>query len=274
MYYRNELQRLLKEEKNIVNRMYLNEISLQLRKLEKELIRSPEEEDYFISVAEALTNFTEQLNNNKYQYNRTTKNGFRKTSPILSPIYINDLLNSLFARQTILRNKGVVWGKQPFSMNLEFNPYNLSIMEKNMQFDYKDSPIFLQLTQKIDFQFRVSGKRTFEKYGVTLPLLIFHTFKHLYEEDLIRIEHYADKAKQSLNKARTIIVCEAIDPSIVPDVKCSFIDIVYILRKQKIGSKVNRISSEVIKAVYDKINEYLYQGEDEKELYEKIGYID
>lgn len=273
MHYRNELQRLLKDEKNIVNRMYLNEISIQLRKLEKELLRSPDQENYFLHVAEELSNFTKHLDNPKYVYNRSTKNGFRKTSAILSSIYLDDLLDSLFRRQKILKNKGVVWGRQSFSMNLLFNPYNLSVMEKDMRFDYKVSPPFLQLTQKVDLQFRITGKRLFEKYEITFPFLVFHTFKHLYEEDLIRIEHYADRAIKSLSKSRTIIICESIDPSIVPDVKCSYIDMVFVLRKQKINSKQNKISAEVLQTLYEKINEYLYQGENELEMYEKVGFI-
>lgn len=274
MYYRKELQRILKDEKSIVNRMYMNEILLQVRKLEKELNRSPESEDYFTAVAREMTNFTRHLDNPKYQYNRTTKNGFRKNSAILSASYLDDYLMSLFAHQKILKNKGVVWGKQSFTMNLLFNPYNLSRMEKDLCFDFKQSPILLQLTQKIDFQFRVTGKRNFQKQETTLPLIIFYTFKNLYEEDLINIEHYTGKAKQSLNKSKTILICEAIDPTIVNDINSSLIDIVFILRKQKITSKTkNEISSEVLQAVYNKINEYLYQGEKELEIYEKAGYI-
>jgi hypothetical protein len=272
MYYRNELQRILKDEKNIVNRMYMNEISLQLRKLEKSLAKSPEEEDYFPVVAATTTNFTKHLENPKYQYNRNTKNGFRKNSVILSALYLDDLINSLFANQKILSNKGVVWGRQSFSMNLTFNPYNLSIMEKDLCFDYKQSPTLLQLTQKIDFQFRVSGRKTYQKFEITFPLLIFHTCKNLYDEDLIKIEHYANKAHGSLNKSRTFVICESIDPNVLPEVKCSYIDTLFILRKQKVGGN-NEISAEVLRAIYDKINEYLYLGESEIELFERTGYI-
>ncbi len=273
MYYRNELQRILKDEKNIVNRMYLNEISLQLRKLEKALAKSPREEDYFTEVAAAMSNFSQQLEISKYQYNRSTKNGFRKNSNILSAIYIDDYIDSLFGSQKILKNKGVVWGRQSFSMNLQFNPYNLSVMDKELSFDYRLSPSFLQLTQKIDFQFRISGKKNFEKFEVTLPLIVFYTFKNLLETDLINIEHYAEKAKKSLGKSRIIIVCESLDPNIVPELKSPYIDTVFILRKQRIGGTQNEISADVLKAIYDKIEEYLYKGESELEQFEKIGYI-
>ena len=273
MHYRNELQKMLKDEKNIVNRMYLNEISLQHRKLEKALTRSPKESGFFDEVAATMTNFSQQLDNPKYQYNRSTKNGFRKTSPILSSSYLDDFIDSLFAEQKILKNKGVVWGKQSFSMNLQFDPYNLSMMEKDLRFDYKESPHFLQLTQKIDLQFRVYGKKTFEKFELVLPMLVFHSFKNLYETDLIMIEHYAEKAKKSLGKSRNIIICESIDPNILPDVKCPYIDTVFILRKQKISNQQNDISADVLKAIYDKIIQYLYQGEKEIEQFERLGYI-
>lgn len=273
MYYRNEIQRLLKDEKNIVNRMYLNEILLQVRKLEHAFSKSPEEEDYFFMMSETLSHFSQQLENPKYQYNRNTKNGFRKNSVVLSALYLEDFLDALFAKQKILKSKGVVWGRQSFSMNLIFNPYNLSIMEKDLCFDYKQSPQFLQLTQKLDFQFRITGKKVFQKFEVTFPLLIFFAFKNLYEEDLIKIEHYADKAKKSLSKSRIMIICEAIDPAILPEIKCSYIDNFFVLRKQKIGTKHNLISADVLKTIYVKINEYLYQGEEEGKLFEKVGYI-
>ncbi|MFA5498629.1 MAG: hypothetical protein WCX83_03840 [Candidatus Cloacimonas sp.] len=261
MRYRNELEKLLKEEKNIVNRMYLNEIAIQLKKLESALTDSPDSEDYFDHLASMLNNFTKQFENPKYQYNRTTKNGFKRDSVILSSLYLDDLIELLISDQAILNNKGIKWEHQPFSMNLFFTPHYKEGSKQDLTFESKPSTPLLQLTQKIDLQYRVYGKRVFQRAEVVLPLLIFQTYKNFTEEDFIRIDYYSAKAKQSLRRSKTIIVCETVNKNVVPEINGSHIDSLIILRRQVSSSKLEPIKSEMLVQLRDQVNNYLYQDE-------------
>lgn len=274
MYYKENLEKQLKEEKNIVNRMYLNEILLQLNKFEKALKAEIDSKNYYKQLAEVMSTFTQQFEDPKYQYNHSTKNGFPRNSLILAPIYLDDLINSYMDNQPILKNKGVKWGYQHFNMNLYFNPQNLNQIEENLNYDSRPSPKFLLLSQKIDLQFRTYGKRVFQKTEVILPLITFFTYKHFDEEKLIRVAHYSAKAKESLKKSHSIVVCESIDRNIISDVKNSQIDNTFVLRKQ-VDEKhlADAISEDVLKAIKEKIDDALYKEDNKIECIEKTGFI-
>jgi len=271
MFYRDELMKMLKEEKNLVNRMYLNEIALQLRKYEAALAASPDSEGYFNRIADAMTVFTNHLDNPKYKYNKNTQNGFKRGVSILSSLYIDDFIDTVMNRQKIIKNKGVCWGRQSFTMNMRYDFRTFSEIEKELIFDFKKSPTALQLTQMLDFQYRVSGKKTFSKYEIVLPLITIYTCKNLVEEELIRIGFYAEKAKLALEKAKTIIICETIDSNFNTDAKCHFIDAIYILRKQRLQKKQDIIYYDVIKSLYEDLMYTIYHCDDEEKMVSEEG---
>jgi hypothetical protein len=273
MFYRDELNRLLKDEKNIVNRMYINEIDLQLRKYEAVLRKSAADSNYYQAIAEALTVFTSHLENPKYHYNKTTKNGFKRYSPLLSSLYIDDFISSLLKQHDIIKHKGVSWGRKSFTMDFRLAPKSFDTMEKELSFSSKMSPVFLQLVQTLDTQFRLTGKKLFQKCQLTLPLITFNIYKNLLEEDLIKLEYYAKKAKETFKNSKMVVICETIDPNISFDFKQSAIDVVFILRQQKTQKKLNFVHADVIRSINEHIKEYLYDCPDDNVIYEKTGIL-
>lgn len=275
MIYGNDLKKLIKEEKNIINRMYLNEILLQYRKLEEVFNQEADDYDsYYDSLAAAMTSFTDYLESKRYNYNRTSKIGLKKSSPVLSSSYLDDLLSTIVKRQSILTNKGVEWGKQPFSMDLMFAPESFCAMEKDPNFCCKDSPYFNQISQKIDLQVRATGRKKLSKITVTLPLLIFIVHKKLHSEDMIRIEYYARKAKETFSKSKLIVICETLDVNFSEESLDPSIDVIFILRKRKAMRRNGTIHADVIKALSERINSYLYEQTDEENNYKDTGIIE
>jgi len=254
MFYRDELNRLLKDEKNIVNRMYINEIDLQLRKYEAVLRKSAADSNYYQAIAEALTVFTSHLENPKYHYNKTTKNGFKRYSPLLSSLYIDDFISSLLKQHDIIKHKGVSWGRKSFTMDFRLAPKSFDTMEKELSFSSKMSPVFLQLVQTLDTQFRLTGKKLFQKCQLTLPLITFNIYKNF-------------------KNSKMVVICETIDPNISFDFKQSAIDVVFILRQQKTQKKLNFVHADVIRSINEHIKEYLYDCPDDNVIYEKTGIL-
>ncbi len=273
MIYGNELKKTLKDEKNIVNKMYLNEILLQYRKYVDALSINPDDKSYPEIIAKAMTEFTSQLDSHKYSYNKPTKTGFKKSSSILSSNYIDDYLNSIIKRQKILNNKGISWGKQSFTMNMNFNPNRFSNLEKELNFTYKDSPHFYQLTQKLDLQFRIHGKKNFSKHCVSLPLTVFFIYKKLHSDDMIRIEYFAKKAKQTFSKSKIIVICENLDVNFKHEDLFSYTDIIFVLRKRKSPKRLGVVHADVIKTINDNIEHYLYDNIVSNNYVENVGYI-
>ncbi|MBN1327625.1 MAG: hypothetical protein JW996_06720, partial [Candidatus Cloacimonetes bacterium] len=225
-------------------------------------------------LATVLNDFTSALSNRKYLYNSVTRNGFKEDSPIFSVAYLNDLISLLMLRNKIVDNQGISWGYQGFSTNLKFNPQNLCLMEKDPMFEQKLSEDYLCLAQKMDFQFRVTGKWHFHKYQIVFPLIIFHTFKELNENDFIQIEYMGKIARSTFEKSRTIIVVETLMPQFVPDLKNSAVDCIFILRKQFTSGKEAEIDHEVIEKLDCKIKEIIMESEDVTVNFIKTGIIE
>ena len=130
----------------------------------------------------------------------------------------------------------------------------------------------MQLTQKIDVQIRVSGKRNFHKYELNLPLIVFHTCKNLTGEIFTQCEFSANQAKITFKKSKSIIVVETLEKDFFPDIKSSSIDAVFVLKKSYSNMSESELSSDVVDAVEQEIKGYLTNQKD-TEGFQKTGII-
>ncbi len=259
MNYGTDLYRILKEEKNLINRMYLNEIVLQYRKFDAALKKvKSTEHDTYEQLAQAMTCLITQLESSKYHYNKSSKSGFKKNSPIFWPTYLEDMLCTVVKRQKILANRGVFWGKHPFSMNIGVKPKSFVDMEKDLCFNYQDSPPFMQISQQIDIQLRATGKKVLSKFNLVLPLVILSVHKKLGIDQLIRDHYYSVKAKETFGLSKYFVICESIDSNVHYDEINPEIDLLFVLKRKKSSRKGGSIHAEVLKAISDNLNESLH----------------
>ena len=129
-------------------------------------------------------------------------------------------------------------------------------MSDHPMFEFSSSPEILHLAQKFDFQFRVSGKRRFNKYQLDFPLVLFFTYKNLTEKEYINIEYYTKQAKSTFKKSKAIIVTETLDDKFKPDISSSFFDAIFVLRKQYSSDKTRDIQLDVVNKLEKKIRSY------------------
>ncbi len=272
MYYREGLDTLVNNRDNPVNRMYLHEIMLKWKNFEKKAEAGNELSNE--SLVKALNNFISSISNKKFKYNNSTKNGFHPDSPIYSAHYLDDLLTVLVKRTKIFENIGISWGYQSFSSKLKFNPTNLCTMSEYPMFEFSSSPQVLHLAQKIDFQFRITGKRRFNKHQLVFPLILFFTFKNLTEKEYITIEYYTEQAKSTFEKSKAIIVTETIDDKFKPDLSNSWFDAIFVLRKQYSSDKRRDIQIDVVNKLEKKIRSYCTETQTNGYSLHKNGIIE
>ena len=254
MFYKDILEELLRKEKNPVNSMYLHEISLKWKNFEK---AATEKKGSNENLVNALNNFIKAISNRKFKFNAVSQKGFKEDSDLFANYYLNDLISILMNRRKIISHLGIKWGFQAFSTNVKFNPVSLSSFEKDLNFERSSSPQLLQLSQELDFQFRVSGKRSFKKYKTVFPLIVFHTFTTLSEANFIHTEYYANMAETTFEKSKTIIVTETLEDGFSPEIKSSRIDSICVLRKQYISENKNAITQDAVDALELKIKQLL-----------------
>jgi hypothetical protein len=268
------LQKMLKAEKNPVNRMYLNEIIMKWRKVERtaeEFQKGAEPLENYLS---ALSEYSRDMQNPKYRVNKQSKTGFKANSEIFALNYVDDLLTMFINKHDISRQPGIVWGYQRFSGNVRFYQKALFLNRKQPDLEVEESPKFLQLAQQIDLQYRLAGKRNFSKHSLTIPIMVFHTYRAFLEEHFIRVEYYAKLARETFGKVKNIVVAESIEPNFFPDLDRSSVDAIFVLRKQAREEPLNDIAPDVVKLLDNKIREFLFECEhDPREIVRK-GFID
>ncbi len=158
-------------------------------------------------------------------------------------------------RQSIINHTGIFWGCGNFNMNYVFSPTSFNTLAKNLHFKQSISPEVLLLCQKIDLHYRVSGKRNFEKHTSIFPLIVFHTFKILGNENMLFLDHLAGLSKNAFSKSRAIILTEKLEKGFIPDLVPTNIDHLCVLTKEN----NNKISIEVVNELEKLLNEILIE---------------
>ena len=252
MLYIEILSKMLKEEKNPVNKMYLHEIKIKWAKISKAIEESGGSNK---EIVEMLNVFRKSITNKKYKFNKLNSKGFIEDSPIFSVNYLHDLVSVIMERQKITDHTGIFWGCGNFNMNYEFSPKSFNTLEKDLNFKQSISSDVLLLGQKIDLHYRVTGKRKFEKHMSILPLIVFHTFKILGNKDMMYLNHLAGLSKNAFSKSRTIMLTEKLEKDFIPDIASTNIDHVCVLAKEN----DTKISVEVVDELEKLINDILIE---------------
>ncbi len=273
MFFNDILNKNLKSEKNPINRMYLNTITIKWKKVDKAADDLAQRTGGMREFVEALNDFSLELQNPKYRFDRSTKSGFKSNHEIFSVAYLDDLLTLLLNRHPMLQDGGIRWGYQRFCMNLRFYQKNL-FSDKNPDMQFPESPKFLMLSQQLDLQFRLKGRRNFNKYQITTPILLFHTFRNFMEEHFIRVDYYSRLAKVSYDRCKSIVIAETIDENFYPELEDSNIDNIFLLRGQSRNGQTKSFSLEIVKLLDEKIEEYLAEGDQDKKQIIKSGVIE
>ena len=270
MFYDDVITEMLEDKSNPVNSMYLHEINIQWKNFIKAIKGKNTSNEQMV---QALNLFLKALSNKKFKYNPVTKNGFKEDSLLFSAMYLNDMISVFIKRTGVTENKGICWNYGAFSANLRFNPPDFNAMRKYQKYEQDDSVKVLQLCQKLDFQFRITGTRNFDKYQITLPLIVFHSFKNLTEDDFTKTEYISRNAKTTFEKSRSIIVTETLAEDFVPNLKASPIDMIFILSKKFQSFGINEISTDVVDALENKIVKYIFEKEEKNEEFKISGVI-
>lgn len=256
MFFTEKIHEIEKRESNPVNKMYLHELMLKLKSFEK-LEEEEFGDDKYKRIAEILNQFITALSNKKYRYNSQSKKGFSKNSPIFSSIYLDDIIYLLLKKEKILNSPGIVFDNIPFDYNIQFAPNNLMKIGNDDMLKFKKSNSILQIAQKIDFQYRVSGKRNYFKNNLVLPIMLFVSTKNLTKTIFKNAVKTAQDAKQCFSKSKLVIICEMLDQNFYPSLKYTEIDSIFVLRKQFSNTAIKPIDPLILKQLDDRISKLI-----------------
>jgi len=242
MYYSDLLKTSSKQEKSPVNKMYLSELKLKWKSFQEQ-IEAPGASN--ADLAEALSTYLGVIHNKKFVFNKSRGTGFHHTSALFSAYYLHDLISALLKRNSIVKEPGMSWGFNSFSYDFNLSGFSPQLSSLSPEIFKLQTPPVLSLTQKIDFQYRISGKRNFTKTEIVMPYLLFFAYKSPQTEHLFMIEHYARIAADISRAVKVFIVCETLEDC----QKCEFGDLpisIFALRDQNHKTNTLQLSTEII----------------------------
>ncbi|MBC8385229.1 MAG: hypothetical protein H8E57_06895, partial [Candidatus Cloacimonetes bacterium] len=118
------------------------------------------------------------------------------------------------------------------------------------------------LTQSIDYQFRISGKRNFQKHEIIIPLIQFYTFRCLSANDFILTSHFSKLAKRIFKNAKSIILVETLEDGFLPVLEKSGIDRIFVMLKFDENQNNHFIPLELINTLNETLNTMIIQEND------------
>ncbi len=275
MFYEEIIQRLIKEEKNPINKMYLNEINMHSRKFSEVLNKKMAFNQHIKEIANSMTEFAATLTQPKYEYSKVNNSGFKSNSKLFEPYYIYDLLTKIIDSTEVMKNSSMKWGMKTFSTEQKFHFRKLYSKEKDKVFTFRKSEQVLSLVQPVDYQIRALHKRTFSKYIIAVPIIIFDVKKILTVEDAIKFNHLANQAFDMNSASKAIVVAENLEKGFYYNLDNSYIDKIFVLRKSYInGKKLRPISEQVIMSLIETIEDILLPDENETNVVFSEGIIE
>ena len=104
------------------------------------------------------------------------------------------------------------------------------------------------LTRTVEFQYRIEGRRNYEKSEQEIPLIVFSLHKRLDPIDFIQCEAQARLAREAFPKSKFIVITETLRENYVPNVDKSDVDALFVLRKQYFNKrkKEKKITLDVV----------------------------
>jgi len=268
MFYNEMIERFAKEEKNPVNRMYINELVIKWKKTEAIFnksntadLKNPNDRiSYFNELASSMTDYLNELSNPKYNFTKNSKKGFKKDSDIFRPEYVADILSIMVKDSGVLDINGTTWGNQKYTIKQKFIPDKICQIANLKEFPQEQSQENLCIVHDLEIQFRSKGKRNYSKYNISLPILIFNVFNTIEEEDFILLDYYAKQAKSVYPQSKSMLILEQLpyfrNKPVSPTtlLEGSNIDSMFVLFESR---KSSRITGKVLNDIYEKIMNYL-----------------
>ena len=194
---------------------------------------------------------------------------------MFEPYYIHDFLTKIIESTGVMKNSSMKWGMKTFSTEQKFHFRNLYSKDKDRVFTFRKSEPTLSLVQPVDYQIRALHKRTFSKYIISVPIIIFDVKKILTVDDAIKFNHLANQAFEMNSASKSIIVAENLEKGFYYNLDNSYIDKIFVLRKSYInGKKLRPISEHVLVDLVETVEDIILPEENETNIVFSEGVIE
>lgn len=255
MIYASILKDTLKGESNPINRMYLNELTLNWKKVQS-ILDNDETENILKNFISQLNIYLGMLSNPKYTLPEgKVKTGFPLYHKIFQPFYIYDLLETILKPTSVLENPILSLKEQTFNYDIKFNTDSFLDAVMKPGFKFNTTEKVYSLCMEMDLNYRPVKKKIFSKDKVNIPIMVFYIVKMMNKYDLYNIHALQHQIKCSNPNAFLAVICEELTDEIASQIN-SIKPILYILRKITNTENLQDISLDVVLSLQKSILDY------------------
>ena len=255
MLYKEKLAHCLKTEQNAINKMYLNELLINWKKVEAAI---EEAKEFPVSaMISAISAYTKNLTVAKFKYNPTKKCGFAEDHDIFQGYYLYDIVEKILDVAGIKEGKqGIVIKNKAFNtgFRLERNSYK-KIVEKPKLEQFTSSK-YLNVGLEFDFNYKLTGKKHYTKTMFYVPLIVFYIDKYYTERSFEEITQLKKDIKAINPRALLICLTESVERRLLS----SYAEIakhMYVLRANYKDDEYNDMQPQVGLSLYNKLHSFV-----------------
>ena len=279
MQYGDKLKAALKAEQNPINKMYLNELVLNWKKVETAF--QTKSEAPIISIVTAVSEYTKHLSNPKFSQQKEKGIGFPEEHDIFKCLYLDDIVERLLEEvgiKTTTSKKGNVTGgiylkHRAFSTALRLENNTLHNQKHSPTLDFQTSEKYLHLGLEFDMQYKIVDKKNLAKTKLNIPLIVFYIEKCFTESSFREIEQLKKDTVALNPSALLFCITESVDKKLIKNY-ADIREIVYVTRGGFKGEAFKPLQPQVFLSLYSKLLQFTQKEVVSFEKYVPFGHID
>jgi len=272
MIYGDKLKHALKNEKNPINKMYLNELLINWKKVETSLEDTTDSP--ISTLVSAITTYTKFLSTNKFIYNDQKKCGFHDDHDVFKAHYLFDMLDRILADVGIKdTQRGLIVRNRAFNTGFVLEQGTFPVQSQKAKLDFQSSNKCYYVGLEFDMQFRLANRKFFNKGKIFIPLIIFYIEK-CYNEDSFNEINQLKKDMVCLNPhALLFCLTETVDKKFI-HLYSGIEDCLYVLRACFKNDPYKDLQPQVFLSFYNKLLNYVKKEVFSFENIVPFGHVD
>ena len=272
MLYKEKLTQSLKAEQNAINKMYLNELLLHWKKVEATI--EGDKENPLETMVSAISAYTKNLTVAKFKYSNQKKCGFHDDHDVFKPYYLYDIVDTLLNVAGVKESKfGIHVKNKAFNTGVFLETSTYENLTQKPKLELFSSGKYYNVGVEMDFNYKLVGKKYYNKSKIYIPLIVFFIEKYYTEKHFEEIKKLKSEATALNPNAMLFCLTESVDKKFIQ--KYAEIESqLYVLRANFKGDTYNDIQPQVVLSLYDKIKNFVRRECISYERVVPFGHID
>jgi len=255
MLYLNKIYECLRTESNPINRMYLNELILNWKKVEATF--DQDSESPITKLVNTVSDYTHYITQPRFLWVEKKTYGFPADHDIFQSYYLYDIIEKLlYSTGLELNSESMTIMNKPFTSAVKLQNDTFRNQLSRPVLDSNNTASYLTVALEFDVQYRLLGKRNFVKLDLSIPLMVFYIEKFFNQHSFIEIEKLRKDIYTFNSNAILFCITESVDKNYLTQYE-EIKDILYVARANFKHDGYNHLQPQVFLKIFGRIANFI-----------------